>query len=433
MGGAGQVGRSSIEVVYGRTRLILDSGIHPGETGAGRYPLRPDGDPDFLIVTHAHVDHSGYSPALVREYGCDVVATPPTRDFSEPLLVDGINLTPRGENPPYSNEDVMALRRKEKPVRYGEDLSLGEITLRLLDAGHVLGSAMVHLEADDGPSLLYTGDINVGRTRILSGAEPSPPPVDYLIIESTYGGDEDRHPARKRVEKKFASDISQTIKSGGSVLIPAFALGRAQEVLMTLISYMESGVIPEVPVFIDGMIREINRISSLYWSWMRPEIRNRVRRSRRMPFEHPYIEPVDDRSEILEIAEPHIVVTTSGMLQGGPVVEYLPRYAVNPQNLIYLTGYQVRGTRGRDLLEGRRKVSLPGGGTLEVRSRVEFADFSAHSDQSGLLQYISRIPDLKEVLIVHGEPKKARQLRSKVERRGLMAYVPSVGERLSLG
>jgi len=430
LGAAREVGRACIELRAEGLSLLLDSGVNLGGKGRDRVPLRPASNPDALLLTHAHLDHSGYSPVVVREYSCRVYATLPTRDLSELLLVDA--LSHLEGSPDYSNEDVMRLRAVEEPVDVGLEFSIGSIRITPLNAGHVLGSVMYLIELPDGPRVLYTGDVNTANSRTLRGANLSGVEADYLIIESTYGGDGDVHPSRKKIERKFISDIRTVLKSGGKVIIPTFALGRAQEVILTLISYLDSGLLPEVPIFVDGMIREVNRLYSLYWTWLRPELQRKVRASRRNPFEHKMVEEVKSREEILEIQEPYIIVTTSGMLQGGPVLCYLEGLAGDSSNLIYLTGYQVPGTRGRALLEGIRVLEIGEGRKISVRARVEFADFSAHADQNGLLSLIYRVSGLREVLLFHGEKEKMDDLRRKVERRGLMAYAPRLGERLIL-
>jgi len=433
LGGAREVGRSSIELTVGRRTILLDAGVNVGaQDPEEQFPLSPKGDLEALIVTHAHLDHSGFSPAIVRDHGCPIFSTPPTRDVSELLLLDYLSLQ-KENHKPYTNEDVMRLRGVEKTVNLRSTLWIGDLAVTLYDAGHVLGSAMIRVELPEGPSILYTGDLNLGGTRTLKGAELDLPATDIVIIESTYGGDGDVHPSRKKVERKFVSDIKDTAERGGKIIIPCFALGRAQEVILTLLTHIDSGAMPPIPIFVDGMIVTVNRIYSLYWSWLRPELQRRVRLSRRSPFEHELVEPVRNREEIFEIAEPYIVVTTSGMLQGGPVIEYLKRLGGEERNLIYLTGYQVRGTRGRALLDGQREIQMPDGELIRIRARVELAEFSAHSDQSGLISFISHVPGVREVLVVHGEPEKSRQLKAKLEARRLLAYVPRLGEKVKLG
>lgn len=433
LGGARCIGRSSIEVI-GRTSLILDSGIDVGAVSSKLTPLDPKSDPDALILTHAHLDHYGASPLLVKQWDCDVYVTPPTVDVGEILLRDFLSLSSEYAEKPYSLQDVSLIRKRERSVRINDTIQLGEWVLRTYNAGHVLGSIMVHLSSEDDISILYTGDLNTSGTRTLRGADTELPRVDYLIIEGTYGGDDDVHPSRKKVERKFVEDIRETVARGGVTIIPTFALGRAQEVLLTLIHYIESGVLQEVPIFVDGMIREISKYYNAYWSWLKPELQRTIRESRRGLFDHRMIEEVKNREELLELSEPFIVVTTSGMLQGGPVLTYLKHFGTRSGNLIYLTGYQVKGTRGRMLLEGIRQIPMPDGSSIEVKSEVKFADFSAHADQPNLINFITRIASksLKEVILVHGEPEKLIQLRRKLEGRGIRTFIPYEGESITL-
>ncbi len=196
---------------------------------------------------------------------------------------------------------------------------------------------------------------------------------------------------------------------------------------------MESGVLQEVPIFVDGMIREISKYYNAYWSWLRPELQRMIRESKRGLFDHRAIEEVRNREELLEISEPFIIVTTSGMLQGGPVLTYLKHFGTKRGNLIYLTGYQVKGTRGRMLLDGIRQIPMQDG-IIEVKCDVKFADFSAHADQPNLINFIMKVASkgLKEVILVHGEPDKLTQLRRKLEARRIRAYIPYEGEVLRI-
>ncbi len=411
----------------------MDYGIDLG-TGSRLTPLDPRTSPEALILTHAHLDHYGAAPLILKRRDCDVYVTPPTVDIGEVLLKDFLSLSSEYAEKPYSIQDVQLLRKRERSIRLNDTINLNGWELRTFNSGHVLGSVMVHLTSEDGRSLLYTGDLNTSGTRTLRGAETELPRVDYLLIEATYGGDGDIHPSRKKVERQFIEDIKGVIARGGVTIIPTFALGRAQEVLLTLIHYIESGVLQEVPIFVDGMIREISRYYNAYWSWLRPEIQRVIRENRRGLFDHGVIEEVRDREELLELSEPFIVVTTSGMLQGGPVLTYLKRFGTRSGNLIYLTGYQVKGTRGRMLLDGIRQIPMPDGNLIEVRSEVKFADFSAHADQPNLINFITRIASkgLKEVLLIHGEHEKLVQLRRKLEGRNIRTYIPHEGETVVL-
>ncbi len=435
LGAAERVGRSSLEVIRRDGSILLDSGVDFGGKGRDKFPLDPHQNVSSLVLTHAHLDHSGYAPAVISKWECDFLATPPTVDISEILLRDFLNLFPEDEPKPFSNQDIGLLKKRERSIRFGMSTQVDGWEIIPFNAGHVLGSAMIYLRSPDGISLLYTGDLNTSNTRTLRGADVNLPEVNYLIIESTYGGDQDVHPSRKKVERKFVEDIKSVIQSGGVTIVPAFALGRAQEVLLTLIHYMESGFLPEVPIFVDGMIREVSKFYTIYWSWLRPELQRRVRESKKGLFDHRAIEEVWSREEILDLSEPFIVVTTSGMLQGGPVLTYLKHFGTKKGNLIYLTGYQVRGTRGRLLMDGERDIPMPDGSSIHIEAEVKFADFSAHADQPNLINFVSKLSEngLREVILVHGEPDKMRQLRRKLEKRGIRTYIPKLGEVVRLG
>ena len=427
LGGAGEVGRSCIEVSCRDRAVLLDCGVNLAAK-EDRFPLRASRPVEAIIASHAHLDHTGMTPWAVREYGCRVVATPPTIDLSELLLTDALRLSSSlGRELPYTNEDIMKIRSSEVEAIYHEEIDLDSFKAMLYCSGHVLGSSMVYLEAC-GARILYTSDFSARSTRLLPSAEANLPEADILIVESTYGGDSDSHPALKKTERALVDAVKSTLEAGGRVLIPAFALGRAQEVLSIIADYMRSGYLPEYPVFVDGMIREVNKIYFLYWEWLKPEVRRKVRQTRASPLEYRAISDVADRSEVLEISEPYIVVTTSGMLEGGPVVEYLREIAPDSRSLIVLTGYQVESTRGRALLDGAKELELPDG-VVKVRAQVHFAELSAHADQKQILQFTSRLKGVKRAVIVHGELEKSMQLARKLEKlRGYSVHVPKVGD-----
>ncbi len=427
LGGAREVGRSCIEASYGGKSILLDCGVNLASK-VDRFPLRAAQQVDAIILSHAHLDHVGMAPWVVREHGCVAIATPPTVDLSELLLTDALRLSSHlGHEIPYTNEDVMKVRSSEVEASYREELDLGEVRAALYCSGHVLGGSMIYLEAH-GTRLLYTSDFSARSTRLLPPAETDLPEVDVLIIESTYGGDLDAHPAIKKTERSLVDAIKGALDNGGRVLIPTFAVGRAQEVLSIIADYMRSGYLPEYPVFVDGMIREVNKVYFLYWEWLKPEVRRKVRQTRASPLDYRAISDVADREEILEISEPYVVVTTSGMLEGGPVLGYLREIAPDSRSLIVITGYQVESTRGRALLNGARELELPDG-VVKIRARIQFAELSAHADQKQILQFTSKLRGVRKAFIVHGEPEKSMQLAKKLEKlRGYTVYVPKVGD-----
>ena len=434
LGGAREVGRTSMLLELEDMNILLDCGINLGTKGENRYPISPPKKPDIAIVSHAHLDHSGYIPVIARKYGCKIYATPPTQDISEILYIDLLKIAKEcNEAPPFEVKDVMALRKYFIDSSYRTPITLHKNTrLTMYRSGHILGSAMIKIETDD-LSILYTGDLSMRNSKTLEMADVGVGKVDILIIESTYGHSSDKHPSRQKTEQEFIKTIEKTIKRGGKILIPAFAVGRAQEVMLTLESHMRSKALTNVPIYIDGMIKKINELYRIYWLYLRPQIRRAIRYAKRNPLESRLFTIVKDRDEPVERKEPCIIISTSGMLEGGPAMFYLKELGSDPKNLICLTGYQVPGTRGRRLLDGERKIELPKGGSVEVLAEVKMFDFSAHADQPSLFRFISYLRGLKKVFCIHGEEIKVLDFSERIKKnKKIEAYAPKVGERIPI-
>jgi len=430
LGGAREVGRSCISIKKNDRCILLDAGINLGRMGGEEYPLEPSDPPSAVFVTHAHLDHSGYLPAIISKYDCTEVSTLPTQDLGELLHIDFLKLRKElNAEAPYTSEDVMAVRSHACDVNYSVEIDVGRgIKAMLLPSGHILGAAMVRLKVNN-KVILYTGDLSTRNTRTQSMAEPSVGKVNTLVIESTYAAHNDRHPSFQRVERAFIDSINKALDRGGRILVSVFAVGRAQEVMLSLEAYTRSGVLAQVPIYIDGMIKKVNEIYRLYWSYLRPTIRRQIRYTRQSPLESDIFVEVYQR-KVVNLDEPCIIISTSGMLEGGPVIGYLKQIAGDPKNLICLTGYQVPGTRGRKLQDGAREIKLPPDGELiEVNSEVKSFEFSAHADQSGLFRFISRTKGLEKIYCVHGEEWKTIEYAERIEKlKKVDAYSPLNGE-----
>lgn len=432
---ATEVGRASILLQEAKTKLVLDSGILPGaKPEQERIPKDP-GPIQALILSHAHLDHSGYVPALLKKYKSKFIATPATQDLSEILWHDSLKIARQDDHsePLFDTNDIQRVRKFAIDGRYRVFMPLKgpNLGVQLFSAGHILGSSMIRIKSKNS-SLLYTGDINTRHTRTLETADEHLPPIKTLIIESTYGGPEDKHHSLKKVEQDFISAIRDTILKNGKVIIAAYAVGRAQEAMLVLEAYMRSGTIPTVPVWIDGMISSINERYKLYWEWLRPEIQREIRYTQRSPLDAPIFHPVKNgktRKTLMKEKKPWIVVTTSGMLQGGPVIRYLKAFGKDDKNLICLTGYQAPETRGRALINGSRTLTLDDE-PYNVGAQVKQFDFSAHADQPGLLRFVSHLKGLKRVFVIHGENSKPQLLAKRIESLidGVEASVPDPGE-----
>ena len=455
LGGFQEVGRSAILVETAESKVLLDFGFNPSAPlhkqampRLDALSVRPE-ELDAIVVTHAHLDHSGLVPFLFK-YGYEgpVYTTQATRDLMILLQLDLLDISKReGKSLPFDIRDVHKMLLHTIPLRYGEVTDItADIRLTLYDAGHVLGSAMAHLHIGNGlHNIVYTGDFKFGKTRLLNKANTEFPRVDTLIMESTYGGVV--QPPREQAEKELIEIIGKTIGRKGKVLIPALSVGRAQEVMVVIANAMQSGILPEVPVYIEGMINEVTAIHTAY-----PELLSRELRDKIYSGENPFtyrafkiLEGKTARAELVEADEPCIIVATSGMLTGGPAVEYFRLMAPDPKNSLVFVSYQVEGTLGRKIRDGLREIHLIVGDRLEiVRVNMEVhavEGFSGHSDHRQLLAFLANIsPKPKRVILNHGEPSAiealarsiARKLQGKALPPNVEIYMPRVLDSLAL-
>jgi len=450
LGGFMEVGRSAILVETSESKILLDVGINPAAIGSYNMYPRLDIDSlkieelDAVIVTHAHLDHMGLVPYLFKYgYRGPVYVTKPTRDLMILSQTDLLNiLQASGKRLPYDQHQIKTMVLHTIPLDYGEVTDIApDVKLTFFKAGHILGSAMVHLHIGDGlHNIVYTGDFKYGRTRLLDKADDTFPRVETLIMESTYGNTEQKR--RAEAEFDLLSIISETINSGGKVLIPVLAVGRAQEILLVIADAIRKKILPEVHVYIDGMIDAVTAIHLLYPELLSTHLRERIFRGEN-PFDAPFIAKVKSRSERESIAkgpEPCIILATSGMLQGGPSVEYLYYLAPDPKNTLIFVSYQVKGTLGRQIKDGARDISLVSPeGRLElvkVRMKVRSVEgFSGHSDRRQLLAFLANIkPKPRRIILNHGEPAAIKSLANTIRRRaqhlglpaGVEVYTPSI-------
>ena len=406
LGGAKEVGRSCIKVEKERA-LYLDCGIKL--SSSVEFPLAEEAHP--VVVSHAHLDHIGFLPHLKPL----VHTTKVTYHLMPILLSDYRRLSGL-----VSAEDVRVLLSKVEQHSY-DAFSLQGFRVELFNAGHILGSAMVRLDGE----VLYTGDFNPRPSRILEGAKPVK--ASTLIIESTYGGKEDVIPPLRESLRQLAEVVDRTLERGGVVIIPSFAVGRAQEVLLALESYMRSGRIRKAPIYVDGMIKKVMRVYRKHVTWAKRSIQLQILESLHDPFLSDYFK-VPKRIDRSDVKGPAVVVTTSGMLTGGPVSHYLRLFGQDEKNAIVLVGYQAEGTPGRALLEGKRDICI-GEECFHIEAEVHRVKLSGHADRNDLLRFINTVKP-KRVILVHGEEKKMEELAEALERYEVI--IPSLGEEVSL-
>lgn len=451
LGGFMEVGRSAILVETPESRVLLDVGINPAVVGT--YDMYPRLDIDQLkleeldavIVTHAHLDHMGLVPYLFKYgYKGPVYATKPTRDLMVLSQLDLLDIIQRsGKTPPYTQHEVKKMVLHTIPLDYGEVTDIApDIKLTFYNAGHILGSAIVHLHIGEGlHNIVYTGDFKYGKTRLLDKAHDSFPRVETLIMESTYGDTVLK--SRREAEQELIEHISRTISRGGKVLIPVMAVGRAQEILLVVSDAIRRKWLPKINIYIDGMIDEVTAIHLSYPELLSSQLRERIFRGEN-PFVDDFIVKVKNRQMREDIAkgdEPCIILATSGMLQGGPSVEYLYMLAEDPKNMLIFVSYQVSGTLGRQIKDGAREITMvtPEGKLEVVKIRMEVVSvegFSGHSDRKQLLAYIENIkPRPKNIILNHGEPSAIRSLANSIRKRyknEFVVHTPAVLESILL-
>lgn len=380
LGGASEVGRLGMLFRKGSEMLLFDYGMLPKDPP--QYPL-PAPPVDMAFVSHSHLDHSGMIPWVCGRHDTDVVLTPPTAEVADLLLVDSLKIAAiEGFDPPFDDGDLDAARRNFRTVDFGDSVDAGGFEVSLHPAGHIPGATMFEVNA--GETTVFTGDLNTLTTDLVWGARPVP--CDTLIIESTYAGR--RHPDRLKTQNEFIEKIRRVNERGGLALVPSFAVGRTQEVLLMLAK-------SRLVTWLDGMGKTVNSIYLQHPDYVRStkKLKDAIGRARVVRSE-----PGSKRA----LAEADVIVTTSGMLDGGPVVRYLEALRNDPRNAVLLTGFQVEGTNGRRLIEDG-VVSLRG---VDVNVRCEWQkfDFSAHAGHDELLRFIEGC-DPTRVVLMHGDDR----------------------------
>jgi KH/beta-lactamase-domain protein len=451
LGGFKEVGRSSMMIETNDSKVLLDAGIHPGaRSPPDCYPrldwIKTDlEDIDAIVLSHGHMDHAGFLP-IIYKYGYNgpLYCTEPTLALITLLLSDALKISSmEGRQYSYDMKDIRTMISHTIPIPYGSVTDISpDIKLVLYNAGHILGSSAVHLHVGEGAhNVVYTGDFKFGRSLLLEPASFNFPRVETLIMESTYGNKTDIMPPREETDLAFVKTINDTLNEGGKVLIPVPAVGRAQEIMLVLDMYMRQKVLSETTIFIEGMIREATAVHLYYPEFLNRELRDRIIENGENPFVTDYfsiIEHPSNRDEALS-SGPAIILATSGMLEGGPSVQYFRELAGDPRNKILFVSYQVQGTLGRRVLDGSKQVSLMEDGgrmkIIDINCKVEKVEgFSGHSDYNQLLKYVSRVkPKLQRVIVDHGERRKIENLASSIERIfHLPVYQPSVLDSVKL-
>jgi KH/beta-lactamase-domain protein len=451
LGGFQQVGRSAILVQTRESNVLLDCGINPGSTSPTvAFPRldMPQFDVDALdavVISHAHLDHCGFLPFLFK-YGYDgpVYCSAPTSSLMTLLQLDYLDVANKqGIMPPYSQKEVRDTVMHTISLRYGSVTDIApDVRLTLHNSGHILGSSLIHLHIGEGlHNLVYTGDYKYGKSMLLEPAVSMFPRAETIITESTYGAPDDVMPTRAEAEQSIVKIINDTLDREGKVLIPVPAVGRAQEIMLVIDDYMRRGLLKEAPVFVEGMISEATAIHTAYPEYLAKGVRNSILYEGINPFQSDYFTIVEHPSAREEIVDGDqcIILATSGMLEGGPVIDYFKRLAGDKRNTIIFVSYQIEGTMGSRVQKGLADVPIiSSNGKMEVMKvemQVESVrGFSGHSDRRQLTNYIRRLrPKPERIIVLHGEKTKSMSMANLFKRKyKVEALVPAVLETIKL-
>jgi uncharacterized protein len=409
------------------SKILLDCGIDVASQGTDKFPYMDIAEFDLnqldaIIISHAHLDHVGLLPYLYKMgYKGPVYMTPPTRDIAALLALDFIGVAyKQATKPIFDSTDIKEMVKHSICLNYNEVTDVTpDIRLTFYNSGHVLGGALIHLNIGNGlHNLIYTGDFKYAKSRLLDPAVATFPRVETVITESTYGAKADIFPPRAETEEKLIDLVNKTIERKGKILIPELGLGRAQETMLVLEDAMATGKMKKVPIYIDGMIWDINAIHTAYPDFLGSKVRTDVFQDNN-PFISEFFSRVGSPQERKNVVEggPCIVLATSGMLVGGASVEYFKEFASNPNNSLIFVCYQGTGSLGRNVQDGIKETRMLVDGKeeiIKVNMQVEtITGFSAHAGRNELLSFFNNIrPKPKRIIINHGEVSKCLDLAS---------------------
>ncbi|MBR9700631.1 beta-CASP ribonuclease aCPSF1 [Candidatus Woesearchaeota archaeon] len=416
LGGGRQVGRSAIFLQTPESRVLFDCGINPASKDqAYPYLEAPEfrlEELDAIVVSHAHLDHIGFIPYLFKMgWRGPVYCTEPTRDIMALIQLDMIKIARGRESDSiYSVDDV------KEVVKHTIILDLESVTditpdvrITFYNSGHILGGAMIHIHVGNGlHNILYTGDIKYAKTHMLAAAHTKFPRLETVLIESTYGGKE--NVVAGSADDDFAALVKKTLNRGGKVLIPSLGSGRAQEIVVYIERLIKEKKMPDVPIYLDGMLWDIMAIHTAYPEFLNNSLRQRIFHTEDNPFMADNITRVGSAKERKQIVENEggcIIIATSGMLEGGPSVFYLQELADNPRNTLVFSCYQAEGTLGRQIRAGVSEFTVQDGRdtrVIPIKLELFKIEISGHSDRRELMSFVKHCsPKPRKILVNHGE------------------------------
>ena len=429
LGAGRQVGRSCFLLQTPQTKVLLDCGVDVAGKGKDKFPYldAPEfklNELDAIILTHAHLDHCGLIPYLFKMgYRGPIYMTAPTRDLAALMALDFIGVAyKQAATPLFSSTDIKEMVKHTICLEYNEVTDIApDMRITFYNSGHALGGAIIHINIGNGAhNLVYTGDIKYIRTRLLDKAISNFPRMETMILEATYGGKDNILPSRKEAEEQIVNEIKKTIEKNGKILIPELGLGRAQETMLILEEAMKTDKLPKIPIYIDGMIWDINAIHTAYPDFLNSQVRRDIFQNKN-PFVSDIFKRVGSQQERKEVIEggPCVVLATSGMLVGGASVEYLRHFAESKDNKICFVCYQGAGSLGKQVQEGAKQVRMNTDGKEEIitinMDVVTIEGMSAHAGRSELMEYTNRSqPKASRIILNHGEQSRCLDLASSI-------------------
>ena len=456
--GAAQMVTGSMHLLEsGNQKILLDCGLYQGKREESRarntrFPFHP-GKIDAVLLSHAHIDHCGNLPTLIRQgFDGPIYTTPASRDLLAVMLVDSAKIQEEDAahlniqrqyaepwvQPLYTRADVDRVLAQCVGIEYGKPRALGkDLKFVFIEAGHVLGSAMIHIIAETAAgqrSLIFTGDLGRRNLPLLRPTAPIPA-ADVLVCESTYGN-RVHEPVQQAVDELYEA-VNRTVARGGKVLIPAFSLGRTQIVVHYLQQGVRSGLIPRVPIYVDSpLAANITEVYAMHPECLNDEARLLMKEDGILGGDVvEYIRDFEDSLRISRKPEPMIVVAASGMCDAGRILHHLKQHVDDPRCTIVLVSYQAQGTTGRRLMEKNPKVRFLGKDWNKWLEVVHLDGFSAHADKDDFLAYLSPIAGkVGKTRLIHGERDQAEALATTLGEMGFPdVKVPQPGDRVELG
>ena len=432
LGAAREVGRSAILLQTPESRILLDCGVNlASEENAYPYLEVPEfkiDELDACIVSHAHLDHCGFVPYLYKfGFRGPTYCTAPTRDVMGLLQLDLIKIARSdAKEPIYTTEDIKEMMKHTITLDYEEVTDITpDVRMTFYNAGHILGSAMVHLHIGNGlHNLLYSADTKFGKSQLLDPSITEFPRLETLMMEATYGGKDNIQPSRQECEAQFAEIIKNTVANKGKVLVPVLGVGRAQEVMLVVEEMIRTGQLEKIPVYVDGMVWDVTAIHTAYPEYLNTFVRKQIFHKDANPFLSDIFKRIGsqkERQQVLEETGPGVILATSGMLTGGPSVEYFKALSSGSMHSLIFVSYQGEGSLGRRIQRGEKEITFAHGNKQEMH-KVNMNVFtieglSGHSDRKQLMSFVHKCnPKPKKVIVNHGESSRCLDLASSIHK-----------------